>query len=59
MVHVVAISLLLTLAFKAHTELMEQPKVLVTPMDFKLTVPPPMTMPVAKAARRRRRRRCA
>ena len=48
-VHVVAISLLLTLAFKAHTELMEQPKVLVTPMDFKLTVPP-MTMPVAKAA---------
>jgi TonB family protein len=49
-IHVAAIALLLTLAFKAHTELMEQPKVVVTPMDFTITAPPPIAMPVAKAA---------
>jgi len=47
-IHVVAISLILTLALKARTNLLEQPTTLVTPVDFKLTLPPPITMPVAK-----------
>jgi protein TonB len=47
-VHVTAITLVLTLAFKAHTSMALQPTLAVTPVDFKLTVPPPIAMPVAK-----------
>jgi protein TonB len=47
-IHVVAIALILALALKARTSMVLQPTVVVTPMDFKLTVPPPITMPVAK-----------
>jgi periplasmic protein TonB len=47
-IHVAAISLILTLAFKAHTSMVLQPTLVETPVDFKLTVPPPITMPVAK-----------
>jgi protein TonB len=47
-IHVAVISLILTLAFKARTSMVLQPTTVVTPMDFKLTVPPPITMPVAK-----------
>src|ERR1700677_961018 len=47
-VHVAAISLILSLAFKARTSMILQPTTVVTQMDFKLTVPPPITMPVAK-----------
>ena len=45
-VHAVAITLLLSLAFKAHT-IIETPTV-VTPVEFTLTAPPPITMPIAK-----------
>lgn len=47
-IHVAVISLLLTAAYKAHTSMTLQPTTVVTPMDFKLTAPPPITMPVAK-----------
>jgi TonB family protein len=47
-IHVTAITLILVLAFKAHSSMTLQPTVVVTPLDFKLTVPPPITMPVAK-----------
>jgi len=47
-IHVAAITLILTLAFKAHTSMVLQPTLVETPVDFKLTVPPPITMPVAK-----------
>jgi protein TonB len=47
-IHVTAITLILALAFKAHTSMTLQPTLVVTPVDFKLTVPPPITMPVAK-----------
>ena len=46
-IHVVAITLILSLAMTVRTSLTIQPITVVTPMDFKLTVPP-MTMPVAK-----------
>ena len=45
-IHVTAITLILTAAFKMHSPMVLQPEV-VTRMDFKLTAPP-MTMPVAK-----------
>jgi TonB family protein len=47
-VHVSVITLILALAFKAHTSMVLQPTLVETPVDFKLTVPPPITMPVAK-----------
>jgi protein TonB len=47
-IHVAAISLILSLAFKARTSMILQPNTVVTQMDFKLTIPPPITMPVAK-----------
>jgi TonB family protein len=47
-VHAVAITLILTVALKVRSNVIEEPSV-VTPMDFKLTVPPPIRMPVAKA----------
>ena len=47
-IHVIAISLLLTLALKAHTILTPQPRTIVMPVDFKISAPP-MTLPVAKA----------
>ena len=47
-VHVVAITLILTLALKVRSNVMLQPTTLVTPVDFKLTAPPPIVMPVAK-----------
>jgi TonB family protein len=46
-IHVTALTLILTAAFKVHSTMVLQPETVVTPMDFKLTVPP-MTMPVAK-----------
>jgi TonB family protein len=47
-IHVVAITLLLMLALKARNSVQLEPAETVVPMDFKLTVPPPVTMPVAK-----------
>jgi protein TonB len=47
-VHVIAISLLLMLALKAHTIVTPQPLTVVMPIDFKVTAPP-MILPVAKA----------
>jgi TonB family protein len=48
-VHVVVIVLVLTLALKARTIVALQPTAIVTPVDFKLTIPP-MTLPVASLA---------
>jgi protein TonB len=48
-VHVVIIALVLSLALKAHTIVALQPATIVTPVDFKLSIPP-MTMPVARLA---------
>jgi protein TonB len=47
-IHVVAITLLLALALKVRSNVVLEPTTTVVPMDFKLTVPPPVTMPVAK-----------
>jgi protein TonB len=47
-IHVVAITLLLTIALKVHNSVVLEEPPIVTPVDFKLTVPPPITMPVAK-----------
>ena len=47
-IHAAAITLILSLALKARTSMVLQPTTVVTPVDFKLTVPPPITMPVAK-----------
>lgn len=49
-VHVLAILLLLTLAYKAHSSMTLAPTVVVTPVDFKLYAPPPPTMPVARVS---------
>ena len=46
-IHVAAITLILSVALKVRSNVVLQPATVVTPMDFKLTVPP-MTMPVAK-----------
>ncbi len=46
-VHVVAITLLLSLALKVRNVVIEPPTT-VTSVDFKLTAPPPVVMPVAK-----------
>jgi TonB family protein len=45
--HVVAITLILFLAMNVRTNVTLQPTTRVTPLNFKLTVPP-MTLPVAK-----------
>jgi TonB family protein len=45
--HVVAITLILFLAINVRTNVTLQPTTRVTPLNFKLTVPP-MTLPVAK-----------
>jgi TonB family protein len=45
--HVVVVTLVLSLALKARTIVALQPVTNVTPVDFKLSIPP-MTMPVAK-----------
>jgi protein TonB len=47
-IHVVAITLILSLAMKVRSNIILQPATLVTPMEFKITAPPPMTLPVAK-----------
>ena len=47
-IHVVAITLVLSLAVKARTSMMLQPATIVTPVDIKLSIPP-MILPVAKA----------
>jgi periplasmic protein TonB len=47
-IHVIAISLLLLLALKAHTIVTQQPSTIVMPVDFKEPIPP-MILPVAKA----------
>ena len=49
-IHVVAISLLLTLALKVRNSVVLEEPAMVTPVDFTLTVPPPppVTIPVAK-----------
>jgi len=46
-VHVVAITLILSVAIKVRTSAVLTPATMVTPVDFKLTIPP-MNMPVAK-----------
>jgi protein TonB len=46
-VHAVAITLILTVALKVRSNVIDEPSI-VTPVDFKLTVPPPIRMPVAK-----------
>jgi TonB family protein len=47
-VHAVVITLVLTLALKAHTVVTPERTTIVMPVDFKLTVPPPAAMPVAR-----------
>jgi protein TonB len=47
-VHVVVIALVLMLALKAHTVITQGPAIIVTPMDFKISIPP-IVLPVAKA----------
>jgi TonB family protein len=47
-IHVIAISLLLSLALKAHTIVTQQPSMIVMPIDFKVSIPP-VILPVAKA----------
>lgn len=47
-VHVVAIALLLTLVMKVHNSVVLEEPPIVTHVDFTLTDPPPLTMPVAK-----------
>jgi protein TonB len=47
-IHVIAISLLLLLALKAHTIVTQQPSTVVMPVDFREPIPP-MILPVAKA----------
>jgi TonB family protein len=49
-IHVVGITLILSLAMKVHSTMVLQPTTIVTPVDFKLTAPPPMTLPVAKVS---------
>jgi len=48
-VHVVIITLVLSLALKAHTVIALQPVAVVNPVDFNLSIPP-MTLPVARLA---------
>jgi len=48
-IHVVIIALVLSLALKAHTVIALQPVTIVTPVDFKLSVPP-AALPVARLA---------
>lgn len=47
-IHAIAITLILTLALKARNIIEVQPEVVVNPVEFKLTMPPPITMPIAK-----------
>ena len=49
-VHIIVIALVLTLALKARTIVALQPTAVVTTVDFKLSIPPPMTLPVARLA---------
>ena len=47
-IHAVAITLILFVAVKAHTITPMQPTMIVTPVDFHVSIPP-ITLPVAKA----------
>ncbi len=48
-IHVVAITLLLALALKVRNTVILEPTTTVTPVDFKITAPPPLvTAPIAK-----------
>jgi periplasmic protein TonB len=47
-IHVVAIILLVTLVMKVHNSVVLEEPPIVTHVDFHLTDPPPVTMPVAK-----------
>ncbi len=47
-IHIVGITLVLALALRVHTSVLQQPAIVVTPMDLKLYIPP-ITMPVAKS----------
>lgn len=47
-IHVVVITLVLSLAVKARTSMMLQPATIVTPVDVRLSIPP-LILPVAKA----------
>jgi TonB family protein len=47
-IHVVAITLVLLMAVKARTIVMLPPNTIVTPVDFKVPIPP-ITLPVARA----------
>lgn len=46
-VHVVGISLILAVAWNVHSAVTLKPATIVTPVDFKITAPPPV-MPVAR-----------
>ena len=46
-VHVVAITLILAVAWNVHSAVTLKPATVVTPVDFKITAPPPI-LPVAK-----------
>jgi TonB family protein len=47
-IHAAAITLILFIAVKAHTIVPMQPTMIVTPVDFHVSIPP-LTLPVAKA----------
>jgi TonB family protein len=49
MIHVFVIVLVLSLALNVHSNIAQQPAVFVTPVDFKLSIPP-MMLPVARLA---------
>jgi protein TonB len=46
-IHVVGITLVLALALRVHTRIMPQAATTVTPMDFKISIPP-ISLPVAR-----------
>jgi TonB family protein len=48
-IHILVIALVVTLSLKARTIVALQPTTIVTPVDFKLTFPPPMILPVASS----------
>ena len=47
-IHVVVITVVLAIALRVHTSVMQQPATTVTPMDLKMPIPP-IILPVAKA----------
>jgi TonB family protein len=48
-IHAVVLTLILLLAVKTRTIVMLQPAAIVTPVDFKVSIPPAIVLPVQKA----------